>query len=135
MKRILALDYGQKRVGVALSDPLGLTAQSQPYLANDPQLVKNISELISNFQVEKLLIGLPKDQHGGDGKKAIETKQFVSRLEKHISIPIEFADERFSTVAAQKHLISADVSRKKRKEKVDSLAAVFFLQGFLNKGT
>ena len=133
MKRVLALDYGQKRVGLALSDPLGLTAQAQPYLLNDAQLVKNISKLILDFQVEKLLIGIPKDQYGAEGKKAEEIKRFASRLEKYITISIEFIDERYSTIAAEKHLLAADVSRKKRKEKIDSLAAVFFLQGYLDK--
>ncbi|RAP39224.1 Holliday junction resolvase RuvX [Candidatus Marinamargulisbacteria bacterium SCGC AAA071-K20] len=135
MKRILALDYGQKRVGVALSDPLGITAQSKPYLLNDAQLVKNISLLIQTYSVDQLIIGLPKDQHGGEGKKAAEIRQFSERLKKHIQIPIEFVDERFSTIAAEKHLVAAEVSRKKRKEKIDSLAAVFFLQGHLDKNT
>lgn len=132
MIRVLALDYGEKRVGVAISDPLGLTAQSLPYLDNDSNLVKKIKQTIADYVVGEILLGLPKDLHGGIGKKAEEVQAFAGRLEKHIDINIKFIDERNSSKAAEKHMLGLDMSRKKRKEKRDSLSAVFFLQGYLD---
>lgn len=129
---MLALDYGEKRVGVAISDPLGLTAQSLPYLDNDSNLVKKIKQTIADYVVGEILLGLPKDLHGGIGKKAEEVQAFAGRLEKHIDINIKFIDERNSSKAAEKHMLGLDMSRKKRKEKRDSLSAVFFLQGYLD---
>lgn len=132
MIRVLALDYGEKRVGVAISDPLGLTAQSLPYLDNDSNLVKKIKQAIADYVVGEILLGLPKDLHGGIGKKAEEVQAFAGRLEKHIDINIKFIDERNSSKAAEKHMLGLDMSRKKRKEMRDSLSAVFFLQGYLD---
>lgn len=129
---MLALDYGEKRVGVAISDPLGLTAQSLPYLDNDSNLVKKIKQAIADYVVGEILLGLPKDLHGGIGKKAEEVQAFAGRLEKHIDINIKFIDERNSSKAAEKHMLGLDMSRKKRKEMRDSLSAVFFLQGYLD---
>jgi putative holliday junction resolvase len=133
MNRVIALDYGEKRIGVALSDPLGLTAQAQPYLANDENFWINLAALIDEKSVSSILLGLPSNRHGEDTKKTTEVRAFSTELETKTKLPVTFQDERYSTVAVERHLISADVSRKKRKKVVDGQAAAFFLQGYLDR--
>jgi putative Holliday junction resolvase len=131
--RILAIDYGSKRVGIALSDPLLISAQALPYLTNDKTLMANLNQIITTKEVSKIIIGNPINLKGGASQKSTEVAVFKDLLSQQAQqCEIILWDERFSTVAAQKHLIAMDVSRKKRKEKVDSVAAVFILQGYLN---
>lgn len=132
-QRYLAIDFGEKRLGIAISDPLGLTAQPQPYIVNGPDMFRNIQTLIDEFNIGTVVCGLPQNRDGEDTQKTKEVRAFVSELETHIDCPICFQDERYSTKAVTRHLIDADVSRKKRKEVVDSMAAAFFLQGFMDR--
>jgi putative holliday junction resolvase len=133
MERILALDHGEKRIGVAWSDLLGLTAQSQPYLTNDKTLHEKLQTLIDEQGIKTVVLGLPTNRHGEDTRKTTEVRVFAKILEETFNLTVHFQDERFSTVAVQRHLIAADVSRKKRKEVVDGQAAAFILQGYLDK--
>ena len=132
MGRILALDHGEKRIGVAISDPLGYTAQALPYLTNRLGVFKEIQTLIETHSVSLVLMGLPLDQSGNEGKKAQEVRSFSEKLAHAISVSITFCDERYSTVAAEKQLLEMDMNRKKRKQRIDSQAACFVLQGYLD---
>ncbi len=133
--RILALDVGEKRIGIALSDALGWTAQG---LESYTRIKKSddylhISGLISKHQATLCLIGLPKNMDGSIGFQAERVQAFANELNEVISVPIEFWDERLSTASARRTLIEANVSRKKRKNVIDKIAAVNILQGYLDR--
>tara|TARA_B100000700_G_C14350244_1_gene536791 strand:+ start:55 stop:480 length:426 start_codon:yes stop_codon:yes gene_type:complete len=129
---VLAIDFGTKRLGLALSDPLLMSAQAIEYILNDDHVMNNLKKIIEQYEVDHILLGLPKNQHGNDSEMATLVRQFAETLAP-LSCPISYWDERFSTQAVQKQLIQHDVSRKKRKEIKDSLSAAFFLQGFLDR--
>ncbi len=131
--RICAIDYGQKRVGIAISDSLGITAQPKPFIENNNQLTTKIKVLISDYDIKKIIIGNPLDTSGGETKKSTEVKLFVSELKSQLDISIELVDERFSTVAATKQMDAIGINRKKQRKLIDSQAAAFFLQGYLEK--
>tara|TARA_A100001011_G_scaffold370682_1_gene427235 strand:+ start:24 stop:428 length:405 start_codon:yes stop_codon:yes gene_type:complete len=133
MKRLLGIDYGDIRIGVAISDPLGLTAQPVGIIKNSSSAIDELIELIESKNVAKLIVGLPKNQHGDDSKKAASVRSFIDQLHAKYEIETEFVDERYSTIAVERHLIQADVSRKNRKKVVDTQAAMFILQGVLDR--
>ena len=131
--RILALDYGSKRMGVALSDELGWTAQpletfERRTLERD---IAHIQELVSTHDVREVLVGLPLRLDGGEGPAVQAVQSFIGRLSEMLSVPIVTWDERMTTRAAEDLLIAADMSRKKRKGVVDRVAAAILLQGYL----
>jgi len=132
--RFLGLDIGSKRIGLALSDELGITAQGLPTLnrttsGND---IRKLLEIVSQHKVEKIVIGLPKNMNGTLGKSAEQVLTFIQEMKVITDIPVDVWDERLSTVAVTRTLVSANVSRRRRKEVVDKLAAVYILQGFLD---
>jgi putative Holliday junction resolvase len=133
MGRILGLDAGEKRIGVALSDPLMITAQSKPYLPNDDKKWQALQELVKEYDIDTIVVGLPKNRDGSDSEKALEIRAFATEMQGHVDCKIEFWDERHSTQAVNRHLISANVRRKERKEVVDSQAAAFVLQGYMDR--
>ena len=135
MDRYLGLDFGEKRIGVAISDPLGLTAQPLPFVLNDEHSFSKLAALIKDYDVKVLVLGLPKDREGNDSTKATEVRDFAAQLNLKTGCSIEFWDERFSTVAVNRHLIAAGVRRENRKKIVDSQAAMFILQGFMDRLT
>lgn len=136
--RILGLDYGDKTIGVSVSDPFGWTAQGVEIIRrNNPtdikQSLERLSELISEYEVEKIVLGFPKNMDNTEGPRCEKTRQFQEKLEKKFKdIPIVLWDERMSTVAAQRSLMEADMNRIDRKKVIDKMAAVFILQGFLD---
>ncbi|QQK79587.1 Holliday junction resolvase RuvX [Salicibibacter cibi] len=132
--KILGLDVGDKRIGVAISDALGLTAQGLETIAvkGHESTIAKILKVVCEHDVEKIVVGLPKNMNGTLGPRAEKSQQFAASLEKNATIPVQFWDERLTTKAAERTLISADVSRKKRKKVVDKLAAVLILQGYLD---
>lgn len=135
MQRILALDVGEKRIGVAVSDPLGLTAQGVETIftqgwSNDRARVK---QLANQYQTDRLLIGLPKSMSGEIGPQAQRVQEFAAQLVED-GLKVRYWDERLTTVSAHRALIEGDLSRKKRKQVVDKVAAVYILQGFLDAG-
>lgn len=132
--RTLALDYGEKRIGAAVSDPLGLTAQPLPYIVNDDHIWLSLDRVVDEYQVVQIMLGLPKGMSGQDTQQTRVVRDFFDLVCERYSFEVFFRDERLSTQAAQKHLLKADVSRRKRKESVDSLSAAFFLQGYLDAG-
>ena len=134
--RYLGLDVGKATIGVAVSDLLGLTAQGvetvrRTKLESD---LKRLTEIADKYETTAFVVGLPKNMNGTEGESAIYAREFADELKKIIpEAQISFWDERLTTVAAHKMLIEADMSRKKRKKVVDKMAAVFILQGFLDR--
>lgn len=138
--RILGLDYGSKTVGVAVSDPLGLTAQRVETIWRKQEnklrrTLARIEELAAEYGVERIVVGLPKNMNNTMGERAEKTLEFREMLEKRTGLPIVMWDERLTTVAAERTLIEAGVRRENRKEYLDSMAAVLILQGYLDSLT
>jgi putative holliday junction resolvase len=134
--RTMGLDVGSKTVGIALSDAFGWTAQGLETLKiNEEENVFGFEELgkiIKEHEVSKIVVGLPKNMNGTIGPRG-EASQFYAReLEERFGIPVILWDERLTTVAAERVLLEADVSRKKRKKVIDKMAAMMILQGYLN---
>ena len=132
--RILGLDIGSKRIGIAVSDEMGWTAQGKGTLIrkNMREDIKEISNMVSQYEVSEIVVGLPLNMDGSRGNSAQMVMAFVEKMEKKIEVPVSAWDERLSTVAAEKILLEADLSRKKRKKVIDKMAAVLILQGFLD---
>lgn len=134
--RILGLDVGSKTVGVAVSDELGWTAQGVETIpineASGEFGHERLEKLLKEYDVEKIVIGLPKNMNGTVGPRGEASKSFASRLEKRFGIPTILWDERLTTMAAERVLLEADVSRKKRKKVIDKMAASFILQSYLD---
>ena len=132
--RVMALDYGDVRIGIALSDVTrflasGLENYTRVNLEKD---CEHIAELIKNNNVKVVVLGLPLNMDGTAGVRVDKTKQFAEELQKYTDAKIEFLDERLTSVSAEKILISADVSRKKRKQVLDKLSATIILQDYLD---
>lgn len=131
----MGLDVGDKTIGVALSDPLGWTAQGLETIRRIgiKKDLQRLEEIIKEYNVNKIVVGLPKNMNGTIGPQCQKVLEFNERLSKRFSkIEIIQWDERLTTVAAERSLIEADVSRKKRKEVIDKVAAVYILQGYLD---
>lgn len=131
----MALDVGSRTIGIACSDALLMTAQGietirRTSLEND---FNRLRELISEYEVHELVVGMPKNMNGTKGDRAEKTEEFVEKMKAVIDLPVTFWDERLSTVMAERQLIAADVSRKKRKGIIDKMAAVVILQGYLDR--
>lgn len=131
--RCLALDYGQKRIGVAISDLSNTIATTHSILINNKSLLENIKQIVLAEKITHIVIGLPLHMNGEKGDKALMAESFGDSIKSSIDVEIVYEDERLTTVSAQRILISGDVRRDKRKEKVDALAATFFLQKYLDK--
>ena len=131
--RILCLDYGEKYIGVAVSDPLGITAQGVGVIRrqNLKQDLLQIRQYLEEYDVEEVVLGLPRNMDGTVGSKAREVLSFQKTLAAKIDIPVLTWDERLTTAAARRTLLEADVSRKGRKKVIDKLAAVFILDSYL----
>ena len=135
--RILGLDYGSKTVGVAVSDPLGFTAQGVEIIRRKSenkmrQTLARIEELIAQYQVEKIVLGLPKNMNNTLGDRAEKSLELKETLERRTDLPVVMWDERLTTVSANRVLMETGVRRENRKEHVDEIAAVFILQGYLD---
>jgi putative Holliday junction resolvase len=131
--RILGLDVGNKRIGVAVSDPLGITAQGIGVIhrKNIKEDINKISGFIKQYDVEKVLLGLPKNMNGTIGPQSELVKEFGDKIKNKLKIEVDYWDERLTSVAAERVLIDADLSRKKRKTVIDEVAAVLILQNYL----
>ena len=134
--RIMGLDFGSKTVGVAVSDPLGITAQGVEIVRRKSpnklrQTLARIDELVREYDVEELVLGYPKNMNGTEGERCEKTKEFKELLEKRTGLPVALWDERLTTVAADRAMMEAGLRRYERKEHVDEIAAVFILQGYM----
>ena len=135
--RILGLDYGSKTVGVAVSDPLAFTAQGVEIIRRKSenkmrQTLARIEELIAQYQVEEIVLGLPKNMNNTLGDRAEKSLELKETLERRTGLPVVMWDERLTTVSANRVLMETGVRRENRKEHVDEIAAVFILQGYLD---
>lgn len=135
--RILGLDFGQKTIGVAVSDPFGWTAQGLEIIrrhqeTNLKDSIARLDKLIQEYSIEKIILGYPKNMNNTIGERAEKTVAFKKKLEKTFNLPVILWDERLSSIGAERTLLEADISRKKRKDILDKMAAVFILQGFLD---
>jgi putative holliday junction resolvase len=132
--RILALDHGSRRIGVAVSDESRLIAQPMEFIPAEPfaELLARLQELLREKEVGLVLVGLPRNMDGSHGPAAQKVQEFVAALTSPISVPIRTWDERLTSVQANRLLIQGRVRREKRKEKVDKMAAAILLQSFLD---
>lgn len=133
--RIMSLDVGSRTIGIACSDALLMTAQGIETIRRT-SLEKDfnrLQELIAEYEVHELVVGMPKNMNGTKGERAEKTEEFVEKMKEVIDLPVSYWDERLSTIMAERQLIAADVSRKKRKSVIDKMAAVVILQGYLDR--
>lgn len=134
--RVMGLDVGSKTIGVAISDELGWTAQGvETIRINEEKYdfgLGRIESLCKEYGVEKFVVGLPKNMNNTIGPRGEDSQSFAKKLEKRFSLPVVLWDERLTTMAAERVLLEADVSRKKRKKVIDKMAATMILQGFLD---
>ena len=133
MGRVLALDSGTVRIGVAVSDPLGITAQPHSSLdAASPDLMTDIAQLIESLDVDRVVVGLPLSLDGTEGASARLARDFADRITEVTGVEVSLIDERFSTVTAERVMIEAGARRSKRRAARDRVAAAVFLQAYLD---
>lgn len=136
--RIMGLDFGSKTVGVAISDSLLVTAQGIEIIRRKEenklrQTLARIEELIPEYEVEEIVLGLPKNMNATEGERVQLTMEFKDKLERRTGLPVHMWDERLTTVAADKAMMEAGIRREHRREHVDRIAAVLILQGYLDR--
>lgn len=132
--RWMGLDVGQRRIGISLSDPTELFAQGYSVLQRSSleQDIEALKQIIIKETVEGIVVGLPRNMNGTEGAMAEKVRVFSGKLEEKTHLSVIFWDERLSTVSAERVLLEADLTRKKRKQKIDQVAAVFILQNYLD---
>ena len=135
--RIMGLDFGSVTVGVAISDGLLLTAQGIEVIRRKEEnklrrTLARIEELVKEYEVSKIVLGLPKNMDNSEGERALKTRDFAAMLERRTGLEVVMWDERLTTVAAHNAMLEADLSRAKREKVVDKVAATFILQGYLD---
>ena len=136
--RVMGLDVGSKTVGVAISDPLGFTAQGVEIIKINEEAKEfgfdRLGELVKEYQVEKFVVGLPKNMNNTEGPRVEASKAYGYKIKEIFGIPVDYQDERLTTVQAERMLVEqADVSRGKRKKVIDKLAAQLILQNYLDR--
>ena len=136
--RIMGLDFGSKTVGVAISDPLFITAQGIEIIRRKEenklrQTLARIEALILEYEVGEIVLGLPKNMNATEGERVEKTKESADKLSRRTGLNVIFRDERLTTVAADRAMMEAGIRRENRKEYVDKIAAVFILQGYLDE--
>ena len=133
--RILGLDVGSKTIGVAISDPLGWTAQGITTIkrTKKDQDIEEIRKICKEYSVESIVVGLPKNMNGTIGDSGEKVLNFSEEIKESLEIKVEMWDERLTTIAAHKAMLEADLSRGKRKKIVDKIAAIYILQGYLDR--
>ena len=132
--RLLALDHGTKRIGVAVSDPMKVIAQPLEYILAEPfaDFLTRLKEILRDQEVEMILIGMPRNMDGSYGPAALKVQEFVAALKGAVTVPIQTWDERLTSAQANRFLIQSNVRRDKRKQKVDQTAAAILLQSYLD---
>jgi putative Holliday junction resolvase len=132
--RALGIDYGDVRIGIAVSDLMGWTAQGVETIhrKSEEQDLARIGELIREYDVDRIVLGFPKNMNNTIGPRGEISQQFAETLKERFGLPVTLWDERLSTMAAERMLVSADVSRKKRKQVIDKMAAAIILQNYLD---
>ena len=132
--RILAIDHGLKRIGIALSDELKMIAQPLEFVPAEPfaDLVARLTDLVQEKEVEAILVGMPRNMNGSYGAAATKVEEFVAAIKSALPVPIKTWDERLTSAQANRILIAGNVRRDKRKQKVDKMAAAILLQSYLD---
>lgn len=132
--RVLGLDVGDKTIGVAVSDPLGLTAQGIKTISRKSKKLdlEDLKSICADYNVDTIVVGLPKNMNGTLGPRSEKTISFSEFIAENLNLPVKMWDERLTTVAAHKAMLEADLSRAKRKKIVDKIAATYILQGYLD---
>ena len=135
--RVLAIDHGSKRMGIAVSDELKMIAQPLEYIPAEPfaDFLARLKEIVRAKEVELIVVGMPRNMNGSYGPAALKVQEFVAVLKDALITPIQTWDERLTSAQANRFLIEADVRRSKRKEKVDKTAAAILLQSYLDSIT
>ena len=133
--KILGVDIGERRIGLALSDPLGITAQGLKtiQIENPEEVYDKLMQIIKEKKVEKIVFGLPRNMNGTLGPQAEKVQKYALNFNSISQLPVDFEDERLSTVSAEKVLLLANQSRAKRKKAIDRLSAVIILQSYLDR--
>jgi putative Holliday junction resolvase len=132
--RILAIDHGTKRMGIAISDELQMIAQPVEFLPAEPfaDFLVRLKDLLREKEVELIVVGMPRNMNGSYGPAALKVQDFVAALKNAVTIPIRTWDERLTSAQANRFLLEGNVRREKRKEKVDKMAAAILLQSYLD---
>jgi len=132
--RVLAIDHGTKRIGVAVSDELKIIAQPLEYIPAEPfaGFLARLRDILREKEVEIVIVGMPRNMDGSYGPAALKVHEFVAALRKAVTVPIQTLDERLTSAQANRFLIQGNVRRDKRKEKVDKTAAAILLQSYLD---
>ncbi|EQB88687.1 putative pre-16S rRNA nuclease [bioreactor metagenome] len=132
--RVLGLDVGDRTIGVAISDPLGFTAQGITTIKrkNIEYDIEEVLKICKEYNVDTIISGMPKNMNGTIGTQGEKVMEFCDKLKENIEVPLKYWDERLTTVAAHKAMLEADLSRSKRKKIVDKIAATYILQGYLD---
>lgn len=131
----MGIDFGDRKIGIAVSDLMGWTAQGIETIVRRPDLAKDldkIKEIVQKYEVEKIVVGLPRNMNGTTGPQGEKVLVFAEKVRRHLHLPVETWDERLTTVAAERLLISANVRRSKRRRVIDKMAAAIILQGYLD---
>jgi putative Holliday junction resolvase len=131
-ERFLGLDVGGKRIGVAISDEMGLVASPVGMVRRDRNPAREIADLARRYDARRIVVGLPVGMSGREGQQAADVRGFVDAIEGEIGLPVEYWDERLTTSIAEKSLIASGSRREKRRDQVDAVAAAVILQGFLD---
>lgn len=132
--RILAIDFGEKRIGIAISDPLKIIAQPLTFIKRKSieEDINKIKNIINEYAVEEILFGLPLRTNGEEGTEVKKVKEFAKILNKNVNVKINFWDERWTTKQAEEVLTLFDTSRKKKKKNIDRISAAIILQSYLD---
>ena len=135
--RILGIDYGEVRCGLAITDPLGITAQgleTVDFKGNDKVLLKRLDEIFKQYEIDTIVVGMPYNMNGTKGERTVATEKFLHKLHcKYNKIKIETIDERLTTAAANKTLNFLNINKYKKKSIEDTIAAVYILEMYMNK--
>ncbi len=131
--RILAIDYGEVRVGLAISDPLRILSTPFDVFKNDDNLIHNLKNLISEKEITLIILGLPLNLKGKDSKKTLEIREFKTKLEEELNLPIKLVDERFTTYEANNELKRLGFSVKESRKVIDKIAASLILKSYLKQ--
>ena len=139
MGRILGIDYGAARTGIAISDPLGITAQGLETInsgGSDKVILRRIAEIVENYDVEKFVIGNPLNMNGTESERSKLTQEFIHKLNSRFNtIPVVQVDERLTTVEAHRTMNDLNIKNRKKKDVVDTIAAVYILEQYLNSNS
>ena len=132
--RIVGIDYGERRIGLAISDPLGMMAHQLEIITveSDDDAIAQLSKIVEEREADRLVVGLPINMNGTEGPQAESARAFAARLEKELGLPVDMQDERLTTARAERAMLDADMTRKRRGKRRDRMAAQFLLQTYLD---